>query len=136
MGTALIAPSAMAYPPNQETPVVVVPGVIIVGQSAAENTKPRALLKPASSSLKKAQEVDVKRGARLNFVVKFLKPGTWYQVDIKVSGSWENIGLTRSDADGVASLPVVRLTRAGTYPIRMTSPKDPKSPLYFKVVVS
>jgi hypothetical protein len=135
LAAALAAPSAMAYPPNPTAPRILGPGVLVVSQQVANQVTQRTLLKPAGTSLKKAPDVSVRRGAVLALIVKFLVPRASYRVSVRIVGDWELAGRTKADAKGVAELPAIAFTRRGEFPVRLISAGDPKSPLFINVVV-
>lgn len=135
LAVVMAAPSAMAYPPNPTTPEVVAPGVVVVSQVVANNATPRKLLQPPANTISDGQRVRVQRGAVVAMVVTGLQPRTSYRVSIRVDGSWERIGTSVSDANGVAQAPAVRIAVRGTYPMRFASGDDPDSPYFFSLVV-
>ena len=136
MGLVLVAPAAMAYPPNPTAPKNLGSGVWVVSQAQAAQVTPRKIMQPAAHTLQKARTVEVRRGKAVAFIWQHLRPNTRYQASIRVAGSWETLGNTRSDAKGMAALPVFRIMRVGNYPLRLDSVQDPRTPLFIVVHVS
>ena len=138
LAVVVAAPSALAYPPNPATPTVLAGGaIIVVNQETANNTTPRNLLRPMAKTPAKGQKVSVRRGAAVAFVPSHLKKTVRYIVSARINGRWVTIGpSTATDPKGKAQLPVIRLTKNGVVPIRLSSGDDAKSPYFFNSVVS
>jgi len=138
LAAVVAIPTALAYPPNPETPRVIAGGtIIVVAQQTAQQTTPRKLLQPMGASAAKGQKVSVRRGAALAFVPTRLRPGVRYIVSARIDGRWVTVGTTSAtDSKGQAMLPVIRITRNGVVPIRLASGTDNRSPFFFNTIVS
>lgn len=138
LAVVLAAPTALAYPPNPTNPTALAGGaIVVVSQETANNTTPRKLLRPLATTPAKGQKVSVRRGAAVAFVPTKLKKTVRYIVSARINGRWVTIGpTTATDPKGQAQLPVIRLTKNGVVPIRLSSGDDAKSPYFFNSVVS
>lgn len=138
LAVVVAAPVALAYPPNPTTPTVLAGGaLVVVSQETANNTPQRKLLQPMATTLATAKKVSVRRGAAIAFVPTHLKKTVRYIVSARINGRWVTIGpSTATNPKGQAQLPVIRLTKNGVVPIRLSSGDDAKSPYFFNSVVS
>lgn len=119
---------------NPVIPEVLSPGVVLVSEAVAALTPERVMRNPPASALGDAPRVQAIIGAPLALVTSGLPANSTQSVRLKINGKYVDLGITTTDADGQAVLPVFRISRAGTYTIAMINSLTGKTS-YVKVVV-
>ena len=100
-------------------------------QSAATATKTTVAAPAATSS--KAPAVAALAGQVLAPVVKSMPKSTTMSATIVIGGKTVSLGSVKTNSSGTATLPAIKVTKAGTYVIQMTSGSGAK--YFIKVVV-
>lgn len=122
-------------PDNPVTPVVVTPGVIVLGEGVAATTPTRTMTKAAGSRIGRAPKAPAVAGKPVSLVASGLTSGVVYSVRMKSPDGYVLVGATVADADGLAQLPVMTVTRKGTYTLAISDPMT-GDVLYIKVKVA
>lgn len=128
-------PVVVGVPNNPVTPTVVTPGVVLVGERAAAATPTRTMNKAPGPRIGRAPKVPATVGTPVSLAASGLTSGVVYSVQLKTSDGYVSVGATVADADGLAQLPVMTLTRKGTYTFAITDP-TPGAVSYIKVKVA
>jgi hypothetical protein len=120
---------------NAEEPVAVAPGLWLVSLEQAEAATLRVMRKPVGQSLSKAPVVKSTAGQAVALTVRGLEPDATYLMRVKVKGVYADVAEVTVDEDGLATPPVVSLTRAGTYPVAFVSDDPDVDTRYVKLAV-
>jgi len=115
-------PVVVGVPNNPVTPKVVTPGVVLVGEKVAAATPTRKMNKAPGPRIGRAPKVPATVGTPVSLAASGLTSGVVYSVQVKTSDGYVSVGATVADADGLAQLPVMTLTRKGTYTFTITDP--------------
>ena len=115
-------PVVVGVPNNPVTPTVVTPGVVLVGERVAAATPTRTMNKAPGSRIGRAPKVPARVGTPVSLAASGLTSGVVYSVQMRTSDGYVSVGATVADADGLAQLPVMTLTRKGTYTFAITDP--------------
>ena len=111
------------------------PGLWLVSLEQAEAATLRVMRKPVGQSLSKAPVVKATAGQPVALTVRGLEPDATYTMQVKVRGVYAEVSVVTADEDGMATPPVIALTRAGTYPIAFVSEDPDGGTRYVKLVV-
>jgi hypothetical protein len=128
-------PVVVGVPNNPVTPKVVTPGVVLVGEKVAAATPTRKMNKAPGPRIGRAPKVPATVGTPVSLAASGLTSGVVYSVQIKTSDGYVSVGATVADADGLAQLPVMTLTRKGTHTFTITDPTTGEAS-YIKVKVA
>ncbi|MCF8526458.1 MAG: hypothetical protein K9G24_02965 [Candidatus Nanopelagicales bacterium] len=112
----------VGVPDNPVTPVVVTPGVVLLGEGVAAATPTRTMAKAAGSRIGRAPKAPAIVGEPVSLVASGLTSGVVYSVRMKTPDGYVLVGATAADAAGLAQLPVMTVTRKGTYTLAITDP--------------
>ena len=117
------APVQVGSGPGQAIPtpttMALGPGVLVATGPKATNAPRVRADEPASRRLDRAPVVDMPIRKWSVPVVKVLGARTPMTAQIRIDGVWTDLGVFTPTDNGVVSLPSMRLTRAGTYPVRL-----------------
>ena len=118
--TPLVTPEPVETT-NPEAARVIDGSVVVVSQQTAENTPPRLILQPLSTSVDTSQVVVVQRVAPEQIIAQFLSPKVVYVSQILVNGKWSTLGTNTTNAKGQLVLPAMMGVQLGTYPVRLVA---------------
>ncbi len=114
-------------------PVTIAPGAQIPAGAVIKGVKVIAS-EPAASSIASApiNEVNLNRWARIR--VPGMPPKSVLTAQIQVDGDWYKVGTATANRSGVVTLPTIRHSKTGKYPLRLTTRTDERSYISLKVV--
>ncbi len=140
-------PNFFFNPPNPPIPTVVIPGVLEVPREEVFATPPRFYVFPAEPRLRDAPRADRKVNGRfvpiysagdLVRLVAKVPANTEFRVLIRRAGrgnEYQEAATVLSDPNGRVALPVLRVSRRGTYIIALVDVATGQ-PLYLKIDVA
>lgn len=108
------------------TPVTLAPGVQVPAGARVSGTR-IVTSEPASSSIAAVPASNVVLNRWTNLRVPGVSPNTVVTAQIRVNSSWFSIGKATANRNGVVTLPAVRLTKPGEYPIRLVTSKSERT---------
>jgi len=100
-------------PDNPVTQTTVASGLVLVSAEVAAATPPRVLKNEPTSTLRGAPRVAAQTGSAVSLVTTGLEANTTFTVKVKIGGKYVDLGLTETDANGLAQLPVFKANKAG-----------------------
>ena len=117
------APVQVGSGPGQAVPTptttALAPGVLVATGPKATNAPRVRADGSASRRLDRAPMIEMPIGKWSVPVVKVPGVRSPMTAQIRVNGVWTDLGVFTPTDNGVVSMPSMRLTRAGTYPVRM-----------------
>lgn len=117
------APVQVGSGPGQAVPTptttALAPGVLVATGPKATNAPRVRADRSASRRLDRAPMIEMPIGKWSVPVVKVPGVRSPMTAQIRVNGVWTDLGVFTPTDNGVVSMPSMRLTRAGTYPVRM-----------------
>jgi hypothetical protein len=108
------------------TPVTLAPGVQVSAGARVPGIR-TITSQPTGSSIAAAPATNVVLDRWTNLRVPGVKPKTLVMAKIRVNKSWYSIGKATANSNGVVTLPAVRLTKPGEYPIRLVTGKSDRT---------
>jgi hypothetical protein len=108
------------------TPMTLAPGVQVPAGARVSGTRIVTSV-PASSSIAAVPTSDVVLNRWTRLRVPDVRPKTVVTAQIRVNKSWFSIGKATANRNGVVTLPAVRLTKPGEYPIRLIAGKSDRT---------
>lgn len=107
-------------PRNPATGRMLAPGVLILSDVLAAKVQDRHMARPLAARLGKAPLLTAKKRHPFAVTAMGLRPSTDYRVQVKVNGSYVDVGMVRSATDGSLALPVLTFTKHGRYVLAVT----------------
>ncbi len=134
--SATPTPSATATPTPEPTtaptpnptrvPVTLVPGLQVPAGSAVPGVR-IVTSQPAGSSLAVAPTSPVVLNRWTRVQVPDIRPRAVVTAQVRVNNSWYAIGKATANRKGVVTLPALRLTKPGEYPLRLVTGKSDRT---------
>ena len=134
---APVAPTA----PAPTTPPAAAPssiGPVLYGvtrptPAQLATARPLTVADPVTRTAAKAPAATARVGRTVRLSVEGLRPSARVGVQIRLGGTYYSLGRARVDSDGAALLPAFRVSKPGTYVVRITDTRG--TARYAKVVV-
>jgi hypothetical protein len=108
------------------TPVTLAPGLQVPAGARVSGIR-IVTSEPAGSSIAAAPTSNVVLNRWTRLRVPDVRPKTVVTAQVRVNMSWFSIGKATANRNGVVTLPAVRLTKPGDYPIRLVTGKSDRT---------
>lgn len=120
---------------NPQRSVRPAPGILVLDAASAAKLRDRVVQSSLVSRIGSAPRVQVSKQSPTALVVRNMGPAQDYQVQIKVNGTYRDLGVVRSDSNGALALPALLLSKSGMYPLAVAR-TDGSGTRYLKLDVA